>query len=156
MATASRAVAGFTGLVARRGIVSKGRSKGRGHPNHRSSDVQHESFWQEVQEVQQKHVQAAREAQARRKKRWAAVAKEESKAEAAQEEELTEVSLAEEGVPIQEMEMPRSLRGISAPGIPADSIVLAERLLSAKSPAEVLVLGQRAVETLEDIQADSE
>eukprot|EP00434_Breviolum_minutum_P001275 symbB.v1.2.001120.t1/scaffold46.1/size430244/11 len=54
------------------------------------------------------------------------------------------------------MEMPRSLRGISAPGIPADSIVLAERLLSAKSPAEVLVLGQRAVETLEDIQADSE
>jgi len=29
MATASRAVAGFIGLVARRGIVSKGRSKAR-------------------------------------------------------------------------------------------------------------------------------
>eukprot|EP00913_Durusdinium_trenchii_P017465 g16412.t2 len=42
----------------------------------------------------------------------------------------------------------RSRLGIHAPGLPDSAIALAERLLSAKSPGEVLTLGTKAVEAL--------
>ncbi|CAJ1373639.1 unnamed protein product, partial [Effrenium voratum] len=41
------------------------------------------------------------------------------------------------------------MHGLDAPGIPSSSVVLAERLLSAKSPGEVLSLAKRAYEALQ-------
>eukprot|EP00435_Cladocopium_sp_Y103_P003314 s1659_g1.t1 len=113
-----------------------------------------QSFWQEVQQVQQQHVQASREAQARRRRQKPRQVVTEAEAETEVTSELAEVSAAAEGAPIQEMDHQPRLRGIHAPGIPTGAIVLAERLLSAKSPGEVLALGAKAVQALKDDQVD--
>ncbi|CAK9051544.1 Uncharacterized protein SCF082_LOCUS28292 [Durusdinium trenchii] len=106
--------------------------------------------WYLVREVQQKHVQAAREAQARRKQEIKKLKPLEDGSIPTKEGEQPELPAAAEGEPLQEMDSStsRSRLGIHAPGLPDSAIALAERLLSAKSPGEVLTLGTKAVEAL--------
>ncbi|CAJ1369221.1 unnamed protein product [Effrenium voratum] len=113
-----------------------------------------ESFWREVKDRQAKHFQAAKEAQARRARAKGLQARvkeprEENEGENEGSALLPNAPERGDEPPIREIEAPKTMHGLDAPGIPSSSVVLAERLLSAKSPGEVLSLAKRAYEALQ-------